>query len=55
MHAKGTGAKYTRSYPPIRYVYTEACSEKSAALIREHQLKKLSHVQKATLSNPASL
>lgn len=55
MHEKGTGAKYTRSHPPIRYVYTEACSDKSSALKREHELKQLSHSQKALLSNQATL
>ncbi len=49
VHLSGRGAKYTRSYRPIKIVYTEECSTKSLALIREHKLKTLSHQQKAEL------
>lgn len=49
VHVSGRGAKYTRSHRPIKIVYTEECSTKSLALIREHKLKTLSHQQKAEL------
>lgn len=38
-HLNGRGSKYTRSHPPIRIVYTEACVNKSAALKREREIK----------------
>ena len=48
-HANGRGAKFTRSFPPIRVVYSENCVDKSSALKREHELKQLSHDQKSRL------
>lgn len=49
LHLSGRGAKYTRSFPPVRVVYSENCTNKSSALKREHELKKLSHDQKSKL------
>lgn len=46
VHNSGRGAKYTRSRLPVRVVYKEEVSDKSAALKREYAIKKLSKVQK---------
>lgn len=50
LHQTGRGGAYTRSHPPIRMVYSEALSDKSHALRREIEIKKLSHQQKTTLA-----
>ncbi|MCE7898412.1 MAG: GIY-YIG nuclease family protein [bacterium] len=49
IHLSGRGAKYTRSFPPIRIAYSEQCLDKSSALKREHEIKKLTHKEKAKL------
>jgi putative endonuclease len=49
VHQLGKGASYTRSHKPVRVVYKEEVLDKSAALKREHVLKKLTHAQKSTL------
>lgn len=49
MHMSGKGASYTRSHKPIKVVYTEELVDKSAALKREAQLKKITHRQKEML------
>jgi putative endonuclease len=48
-HNAGTGAKYTRSHLPVKLVYSEECSDRSMALKREIELKKLTHSQKKAL------
>jgi len=48
-HLLGKGASYTRSHKPIKVVYQEELPDKSSALKRETQLKKLSHVEKTQL------
>lgn len=48
-HLVGHGASYTRSHKPIRVVYSEELIDKSSALRREHELKQLTHSQKAAL------
>ncbi len=48
-HLLGKGASYTRSHKPVKVVYTEELPDKSFALKREAQLKKLSHIQKQKL------
>lgn len=48
-HIEGRGAAYTRSHKPARYVYQEELPDKQAALRREIEIKKLSHVQKTSL------
>ncbi|MBQ7095379.1 MAG: GIY-YIG nuclease family protein [Clostridia bacterium] len=45
-HNAGTGAKYTRSRRPVALVFKESCPDKSAALRREAQIKKLSREEK---------
>lgn len=48
-HLSGKGARYTRSHKPVKVVYSEELSDKSAALKREIELKKLTHAQKSLL------
>lgn len=46
VHNSGKGAKYTRSRLPVTIVYREECADKSAALRRELEIKRLTHAQK---------
>lgn len=48
-HVSGKGASYTRSHKPVKVVYSEELPDKSSALKREAQLKKLTHIQKLSL------
>ena len=48
-HNAGKGAKYTRSRLPVELVYREALGDKSAALRREREIKKLTRAQKLAL------
>ena len=48
-HKAGTAARYTRSHKPIKTVYKERQSSRSAALKREAQIKKYSRKQKLRL------
>ena len=48
-HRSGKGAKYTRGRGPLELAYTEEASDKSAALRREHQIKRLSREEKERL------
>lgn len=48
-HNSGTGAKYTRGRGPVVLVYREACPDKSAALRREYDVKRLSRREKLAL------
>lgn len=43
------GAKYTRARRPVRLVYTEAATSRSAALQRENAIKRLSRQAKLAL------
>lgn len=43
------GARYTRARRPVELVYSEPCSDKSAALKREHALKRLERAAKLLL------
>ncbi|BCJ88456.1 GIY-YIG nuclease family protein [Effusibacillus dendaii] len=49
MHNNGSGAKYTRGRQPVNLRYVEPCFDKSTALKREKQIKKLNRKQKETL------
>ncbi|MEN9920840.1 MAG: hypothetical protein RL538_733 [Candidatus Parcubacteria bacterium] len=42
-------ARYTRGRRPVALVYTEACSTRSDALKREHQIKQLTRTEKESL------
>ena len=48
-HNSGKGAKYTRSRKPVELVYQEDCSDHSAALKRELEVKVLTKEQKLKL------
>lgn len=50
-HNSGKGAKYTRSHLPVALAYQEGPMEKSDALRREMEIKKLSRTQKLQLIN----
>lgn len=47
-HQKGKGGKYTRSFPPLRIIYTEEYSNKSDVLKRELEIKSWSRNEKIT-------
>ena len=48
-HRSGRGAKYTRGRGPLELVYTEQVPDKSAALCREYQIKRLTRQEKEAL------
>lgn len=48
-HQSGKGAKYTKGRTPIELVYFEELPDKSAALRRENELKKLTKDKKEQL------
>lgn len=49
VHNAGKGAKYTRSRLPVELVYREVFGDKSAALRREREIKRLTRAQKLAL------
>lgn len=49
VHNSGKGAKYTRSRLPVRLVYRESQPDKSAALRREAEIKRLPRTEKLAL------
>lgn len=48
-HLLGRGAKYTRSFKPIKIVYTERHPDRGSAQRREAEIKNLTHKEKAML------
>lgn len=48
-HRSGRGAKYTRSRLPVSLAYREEAPDRSAALRREAEIKKLTRPQKLSL------
>lgn len=48
-HKSGKGAKFFRTDPPIKIVYSETVETKSEALKREYAIKQLSRDQKRDL------
>ncbi len=52
-HNAGKGAKYTRGRLPVKLVYQEAVAGRSAALKREHAIKRLSVAAKRRLIRQA--
>ena len=48
-HQGGTGARYTRSRPPVTLAYAEEAPDRSAAQRREAAIKKLPRAQKLKL------
>lgn len=50
-HNNGKGAKYTKTRIPVKLVYTEMFDNKSDAMKREWQIKKLTKKEKLRLIN----
>jgi putative endonuclease len=50
-HNAGRGARYTRQHGPVRLVYVEEAPDRRAALKRELQIKRMSHLEKLQLVN----
>ena len=50
VHNTGRGAKYTARRLPVSLVYWEECESRSAALKREHEVKRLARTQKEVLA-----
>jgi len=48
-HEKGRGARYTRGRGPLQLVHWEPARNRSAALRREHALKRLRRREKLAL------
>jgi putative endonuclease len=48
-HNGGRGAKYTRQRLPVKLVYSEAASDRGAALRRELEIKRLPREAKCAL------
>ena len=48
-HQGGTGARYTRSRPPVTLAYAEKAPDRSAAQRPEASIKKLPRAQKLKL------
>ena len=48
-HNSGKGAKYTRGRLPVEVVYLECCIDKSYALQRECEIKKMTRKEKLRL------
>lgn len=48
-HSSGKGAKYTRGRGPVKLLYYEKFNNKSDAMKREYQIKKLNRQQKEIL------
>ena len=48
-HQGGTGARYTRSRPPVTLAYAEEAPDRFAAQRREAAIKKLPRAQKLKL------
>ncbi len=46
---KGKGAKYTAVRQPVVLVYSESCSNRSAAQMREYTLRSSSRIEKLRL------
>lgn len=49
MHREGKGAKYTRGRGPIKLVYKEVFENRSDALKRENEIKRMSKTKKKAL------
>jgi len=49
-HVNGTGARYTRSHPPLRLLASEVYADRSAASRAEHRVKQLSAAEKRDLA-----
>lgn len=50
VHNSGKGAKYTKSRLPVTLAYREECPDKSTALKRECEIKRLTKAKKEQLA-----
>lgn len=50
LHNSGKGAKYTATRRPVKLVYSEELPTVSAALKREHKIKRLPKAKKEELA-----
>jgi putative endonuclease len=48
-HNAGAGAKYTRGRVPVRLAHAEPCADKSTALRRENEIKRMKRREKLSL------
>ena len=48
-HNRGVASKFTRSRLPVTLVYSEKCSDRSSALKREAQIRRMSRKEKLVL------
>jgi putative endonuclease len=49
QHSRGNGARYTRTHGPVHLVYVEEQPDRSTAMRRERQIKRLNRTQKLAL------
>jgi putative endonuclease len=49
QHETGKGARYTKAHKPKKLAYVETHENRSVAMKREREIKKLSHQQKQAL------
>lgn len=54
-HNTGKGAKYTRAHLPVKLIYSESYDDKSTALKREAEIKKLKRAEKLVLTKSSTL
>lgn len=54
-HREGRGAKYTRGRGPLTLVYQETCENRSHALRREAEVKRLKKSEKLHLINTVKI
>jgi putative endonuclease len=50
-HQAGKGARYTKGRGPLVLVHVEACQDRSSALRREREVKRLSPAAKLALAS----
>jgi predicted GIY-YIG superfamily endonuclease len=48
-HNAGRASRYTRAHRPVRMIYHEPCRDRTAALLREIAVKRLSREKKEAL------
>lgn len=53
-HNAGTASKYTRTRLPVELVFAEPCADKSVALKREMEIKRMTRSAKLALCSHAS-
>ncbi len=49
MHQNGKASRYTRTRRPVEMLYSEACGDRSGALIRECEVKEWPRIKKEAL------